>query len=680
MRAVIRRLRAGLHAGNGSALPLMRSFLLIFLPAAVLLATAFAFWLRLDAEQQLARLQANETARARLAANLIAHTLDEVASDLMVLASTPCLHRYLDRGQGADLRCVETLFADLVREKRLYDQARFLDERGMEIVRVNLLASGADIVPASELQPKGGRYFFRDTIALEHREIYVSPLDLNIEHDRIEIPHKPMLRLGTPIVGAKGAKQGVVILNLLGDVLIARFGEAMAGSPQPMLLNRDGYWLSHPQSAKAWGFMFGRQDTMAIEAPEDWRRLLGAESGSYLNATGLYSFATVRPLRAGHRTSTGSPLAQGNSERQLADADYFWKAVSLVNAEALPHASFIDTPRRAAWLVGAWFVLALAVVPFARANASRGRLRRALANSERQLREVTATLGEGVFMLDTAGKIVFANPEAERLLGWTRSELLGQNAHQMFHHHSEDGSELPGENCPIRLSLHSGGGYRSDHEVFWRQDGSSFPVEINACTLMRDNQPAGVVVAFQDISDRRRAEARIHELAFHDTLTGLPNRRLLLDRLTQALAQAKHHARCLALLYIDLDNFKRVNDTLGHAAGDELLCVIARRLESIVRSGDTVCRQGGDEFVVLLAELAANDDAAEVAGKILAAVVDPVLIRGHSIAVSASVGIAIKPIDGSDDADELMRKADKAMYDAKAAGRNTYRCFSPLAA
>jgi diguanylate cyclase (GGDEF)-like protein/PAS domain S-box-containing protein len=676
MRAAIRRLRAGLHAGRGLALPLTRSFLLIFIPAAVLLTAAFAFWLHMDAEQQLARLQAHETARVRLAADLMDHTLDEVASDLMVLASTPCLHRYVDRGQSTDLRCVEALFADVVREKRLYDQARFLDERGMEIVRVNLLASGAGIVPAEELQPKGGRYFFRDTIALKEREIYVSPLDLNIEHDKIDIPHKPMLRLGTPITGRKGEKKGAVILNLLGDVLIARFDEAMVGSPQPMLLNRDGYWLRHPQPTKAWGFMYGRQDTMAIEAPQDWQRLHDADSGSYLENVGLYSFATVHPLRAGHRTSTGSPLAQGSSEKQLADADYFWKVVSLVPAESLPVAGLVDTPRRAAWLLVSWFTLALIVVPVARANASRRRLQRALGDSERQLREITATLGEGVFTLDEAGCIVFANPEAERLLGWSQSELVGQNAHQLFHHSRADGLELSAADCPIRLALRSGDCYRSEREIFWRRNGNPFPVEINACTLMRENQPAGVVVAFQDISDRRRAEARIHELAFHDTLTGLPNRRLLLDRLNQALAQAKHHGRCLALLYIDLDEFKQVNDTLGHAAGDELLRVIARRLESVVRGGDTVCRQGGDEFVVLLPELAAAEDAAEVAEKILAAVIDPVLIRGQSMVVSASVGIAINPIDGNNDDDELMRMADKAMYDAKAAGRNTFQCFS----
>lgn len=676
MHAVFHRLRAGSCGGWGSVLPLARSFLVIFIPAGILLTAAIAYWLHMDTGQQLSKLQAQETARVRLAADLLGHTLDDIASDLMLLSSTPCLHRYVDRGDGADLRCVETLFADMVREKRRYDQARLLDGQGMEIVRVNLLATGAGIVPAQELQAKDGRYFFRDTIALASREIYVSPLDLNVEHNQIEIPPKPMLRLGTPITGAKGEKKGVVILNLLGDVLIARFDEAMIGSPKPMLLNRDGYWLSHPDPAKAWGFMYGRPDTMATEAPTDWQRLNGAERGSYLNAAGLYSFATVHPLRAGLRTSTGSPLAQGSSERQLADADYFWKVVSLVSADTLPSAGLFDTSWRTAWMIAAWSMLALIVAPIACVNASRRRLRQSLADSERQLREITATMGEGLFVLNAAGEVIFANPEAERLLGRSQSELLGQNAHQLFHHHHEDGSDLPATDCQVQLALSGDDAYRSEREVFWHRNGNSFPVEIKARTLMRHGRPAGIVVAFQDISDRRRAEARIHELAFHDTLTGLPNRRLLLDRLNQALAQARHHGRCLALLYIDLDDFKQVNDTLGHAAGDELLRVIARRLESVVRSGDTVCRQGGDEFVVLLPELAASDDAADVAGKILGAVIDPVLIRGQSIVVSASVGIVVNPVDSEDDADELMRKADVAMYDAKAAGRNTFRDFS----
>ncbi|MBU1237049.1 MAG: diguanylate cyclase [Gammaproteobacteria bacterium] len=676
MEALIRWLRPGPTAGRQSVLPPARSFFVIFIPAAILLTSAFAIWQRMDVGQQLAKLEVNEAARVRLAADLMAHSLDDAAADLMLLASSPCLHRFVDKYARADLRCVESLFADMVREKQIYDQARFLDAGGMEIVRVNLSGNGADIVPANKLQPKGERYFFRDTISLGNRDIYVSPLDLNIEHGQIEVPHKPMLRIGTPIVGESGEKRGAVILNLFGSTLLTMFREAMTGSPQPMLLNRDGYWLSHPQADKAWGFMFGHPGSMAVEAPGDWHRLNASESGSYVSRAGIYSFTTVHPLQAGQRSSTGSPLARGESAKQLADADYFWKVVSFVPVEALPTAGLFDTPRRIAWLFAGWALLALVVAPIARNNDSRRRLRLVLEEDERQLRDITSTLDEGLFLLDEAGRIVFANPAAERLLGRSKAELVGQSAHRLFHNHREDGQTLSEDECPIQRAQGSGRCYRGEGEVIWGRSGEPFPVEVNACTLMREGHPAGVVVAFQDISERWHAQAKIRELAFHDAVTGLPNRRLLLDRLNQALAQTNRHPHFLALLFIDLDGFKDVNDSLGHAAGDELLSVIARRIESVVRTSDTVGRLGGDEFVVLLPELAEAGDAGDVAKKVLSACSEPVVMRGRLTTVSASIGIAVSPGDGNDDAVELMRKADQAMYDAKDAGRNTFQYYA----
>ena len=188
-----------------------------------------------------------------------------------------------------------------------------------------------------------------------------------------------------------------------------------------------------------------------------------------------------------------------------------------------------------------------------------------------------------------------------------------------------------------------------------------------------DNSNQRFVIISRDITDRKNAEKQIEQLAYFDTLTGLPNRRMLTDRLLQALAQAKRFDRALAVMFLDLDGFKVVNDTYGHDAGDKFLIEMTARLGNCIRSGDTVARHGGDEFIIVLSEINGPDDAAVVAEKIVAALREPVPLEGHVVQVSVSVGIAVRPINGTEDAQALMKAADGAMYAAKAAGRNGYR-------
>jgi diguanylate cyclase (GGDEF)-like protein/PAS domain S-box-containing protein len=180
----------------------------------------------------------------------------------------------------------------------------------------------------------------------------------------------------------------------------------------------------------------------------------------------------------------------------------------------------------------------------------------------------------------------------------------------------------------------------------------------------------------RDITELKEAEERIRQLAYYDTLTQLPNRRLLIDRLDHALAQARRFSRSLAVMFLDLDRFKQINDTLGHSSGDDLLQQVARRLVDCVREGDTVARPGGDEFVIVLTEISQPEDAALVAEKIIAAFDAPFPLGAHAFQVTTSIGIAVYPVNGTDDVDELMKKADLAMYRAKEGGRNGYRFFA----
>ncbi len=194
--------------------------------------------------------------------------------------------------------------------------------------------------------------------------------------------------------------------------------------------------------------------------------------------------------------------------------------------------------------------------------------------------------------------------------------------------------------------------------------------------LSHANDQLKHMVAERDalVAQLRHSEEQVRQLAYYDALTDLPNRRLLLDRMGQALAQSRRHRHSMAVMFLDLDRFKQVNDTLGHEAGDELLKQVALRWITCMRGGDTVSRSGGDEFIVVLPEIGQPQDAALVAAKMVSALDEPILVGEHRIRVTTSIGIAVYPVDGADDIQELMKKADRAMYAAKAQGRNCY-CF-----
>jgi diguanylate cyclase (GGDEF)-like protein len=190
-----------------------------------------------------------------------------------------------------------------------------------------------------------------------------------------------------------------------------------------------------------------------------------------------------------------------------------------------------------------------------------------------------------------------------------------------------------------------------------------------------DGRVNGLRGTVMDITERKRAEARIEELATRDPLTGLPNRLLLADRLAQGIAGAVRSGETLAVLFIDLDHFKQINDTLGHQVGDHLLKEVARRLSAVVRKDDTLARLGGDEFVIVLEGLRSIEDVAQIAQKVLHALGQPFAVDGHELHTAGSVGIALHPADGTD-ASTLMRNADIAMYAAKSSGRKNYQFFS----
>jgi diguanylate cyclase (GGDEF)-like protein/PAS domain S-box-containing protein len=284
------------------------------------------------------------------------------------------------------------------------------------------------------------------------------------------------------------------------------------------------------------------------------------------------------------------------------------------------------------------------------------------------------SIGDAVLSTDLSGNITYLNLVAESMTGWSREDAVGRPLAEVFH--VIDASTR--ENCrnPMELAIqHNRTVSLATNSILIRHDRAELFIEDSAAPIHdRLGRVTGAVIVFHDISAAKAMTVKISELAQHDVLTGLPNRAYLNDRISQAITNAHRHGSKFAVLFLDLDNFKHINDSLGHPIGDTLLQSVARRLVSCVRDSDTVSRQGGDEFVVLLSEVAHAKNAAPCAQKLLTMLKAPNFVGHHSLEVSASIGISIYPEDGQDP-ETLIKTADTAMYQAKKNGRNNYKFF-----
>jgi diguanylate cyclase (GGDEF)-like protein/PAS domain S-box-containing protein len=300
----------------------------------------------------------------------------------------------------------------------------------------------------------------------------------------------------------------------------------------------------------------------------------------------------------------------------------------------------------------------------ARDVTERHRSERLLRESEARYRLLFERNLAGVYRTTADGKILDANEAFARIFGFdSRQELLSQSAVSLYFNNSEREriiAELREQrsltNVEVRMR-------RRDGSVVW---------VLETMTMLEGSEAGILEGTIIDITDRKYAQEEIEYHAYHDVLTGLPNRLLFRDRISMSLAHARRSARGVAIMFLDLDDFKVINDSHGHTVGDRLLQAVAQRLVAVVRAEDTVARMGGDEFTVLLGDVTDGRGAATVARKILETVATPVVVEGHELKVTTSIGIAVFPGDGFD-AETLLKNADRAMYRAKQLGRNNYQ-------
>ncbi|HHH38838.1 MAG TPA: PAS domain-containing sensor histidine kinase [Sedimenticola sp.] len=486
---------------------LFKRFLGIFLPLCLVLAVVGGLHYYTAYSAERSTREASESLNVDLARRTIDSDIGIVVSDLMFLAEHLQRQGLVAPAREADTRRIGQEFLVFARNKGLYDQIRYLDERGMEVVRVNYNRGRPEIVPEAALQNKSSRYYFQAALSLPRGDVYISPLDLNVEGGRIERPLKPVIRFGTPVFDATGRRQGIILLNYLGNRLIHNFTRAAANIADHVeLLNQEGYWLSSPRSGEEWGFMFGRSEVYGSHHPAAWARIAREPAGQFQDPDGLFTFATVYPERVA--LAAVRPPRQRQSTA-LPGEDRFWKIVSRVSNGELAATPLSFARKHLTLYLAMFFLLALGSWFLAQARY-RHHLAEAQRDYEQRFRHTLENIELAAVALDRNGVVTFCNNYFLRLSGWQRREVIGKQWLDTFVPpvlRSRVERLFATMNAPDRFPS------RLEGEVRTRNGQLRLIAWNNTLSYDPQGRVIGVTGIGEDITEQRRVEEELRKLS-----------------------------------------------------------------------------------------------------------------------------------------------------------------------
>jgi diguanylate cyclase (GGDEF)-like protein/PAS domain S-box-containing protein len=688
----------------------LRSRLALALVLAAALPLVATVSLNSDHEQRAAlrgALATQETVAGMLADH-VAEYVDLHAAAVTALGSQPDPLTRSPRALAAELRAVNQAYPD-VAAFSLYDA------EGRGVAR-------SDDRPVVSLASTASMY--EDVRRANAPAITVR---------QSPVVQRPVFGFGAPLRGPQGAFSGVVVAVLDSTRLAQQLSRIGAGAGgRVYLVDGAGRVLAHPDDALVASFadLSASAPIAALLAdPKDRGQLAYETSDGQL----LAGYARVPGLGWGVvvELPANSALAGANARHEQAVL-LLLLAIALAAVGGVVIANWLATPLRTVAAAADRLAAGDDGAPLPRSNVSeiarlaagfaemRARLARRTAEretAEAEAHALTATLEEHVAertralleandqlqrelvdrqimseslrrsddryralignasdvitIVDAAGYVCTESPTTTLHLGYPPGSLVRAQAFDLVHP-----DDLPAARDLLAQSIAQANTPITTELRLRHQDGTWRDFEVVANNLLENPAVGGVVITCHNVTERKAFERQLQRLAFHDQLTGLPNRALFLDRLEHALTRAARATAAVGVLFLDLDNFKVVNDSLGHDAGDQFLVEIARRLKSCLRGGDTAARLGGDEFTILLENVADEADAASVADRVTAALRDPILVAGHEVFATCSMGIALS-VPGGDTADSLLRNADLAMYRAKANGKARCELFDP---
>ena len=653
-------------------------FLTYFIPFALLICLAAIYTFEGEKDRELSRLKTVQQNNVSKIVNNLNIELDDVFRDIVYLSKQTTLLEYIHTPSTKNLLKLQQDFINFSSSKKIYDQVRLLDSEGFEKVRINYKPTQPFIVPEAKLQNKGNRYYFADAFRLKQGQIFISPLDLNIEQGQIEKPYKPMIRIGMPVFvmnNGQYEKYGIILLNYYGSYLLDIFSDENEKISQLSLINNQSYWLYSDNKDYEWGFMIKQPNfRLSVQFPDAWKIIGPGQSGQFLNKNGLWTYEAVYPVKISANSSSGSGTAFQASKKTYSEQEYFWKIISFVPDEAVKQLyshAFKKIGLSSLGLLVVGFFASIYISLLLIRHEQNIVNTQKLAEREKFLNNMT----EGVIGLDNQGQCAFINKKALSMLDYSLSEVMGRNMHELIHHHYPDGKVYPFEDCQIHQMVTTAE-TNNQEDWFFKKNGQGFHVRINISLINTDNKIEGSVLSFIDISKEKENEKLLWDKTNYDQLTHLPNRHFFRYLLNEQVVHARYNKQQLWLLIIDIDRFNDINEGLGHQFGDELLVQFSQRLSDLYRGNSIIARIGSDEFALLLTDIQDVGRLERLVLNLLNKIKPTFNINNNSLDVTISIGISNYPND-TEKADELIKFADQSISVSKKQGMNKYTYFTP---
>ncbi len=578
------------------------------------------------------------------------HTLEERLEDfthendtfIKMISEHHSVEEALSSKNISSLEITKTFFYNLVKGSERIMQLRLLDISGKECVRIDRTPNHKIVqVKEKDSQDKSQRDYFKKFSKLNEKSIGFSSLDLNVENNKVEVPWRPTLRIGIPVF-VDGTRVGMVIINYCMEHWLEDLSQTTLNNFY--LVDSEGYFIIHPDDNWKWS----RYQKPAKKMNQYFTRVKNIKN----------NFSNIK----------------------MSD-NLFVKKINFFNNETMfalyePKIT-INTLlyEKAMQVIGFILVIfILILIPVIRLilvfikNLNEEILER--KEAEEQLKLYHAAVEHStssIFICDINGLIEYANPQFYKISGYTSEEIIGKSPN-IFKSGEHSGSFYQ----ELWNTILSGKPWHGEMVNKYKDGHKGYAVTSISPIKDDEGNISHFVAVREDITELKDLQAELTQKAHFDTLTNIPNRTLFFDRLEKTLAISKRKKHAFALLFIDLDSFKSINDEYGHNIGDQLLVEVSKKIQSCIREADTVARIGGDEFVILLTEIASNDEPGIMAKRIIDILSKPIQVKDHICHIGASIGISLYP-EHSSDLDELLVLADKAMYEVKHFGKNNCR-------
>ncbi len=623
---------------------------------------------RIEANAGLSTIKSQEALSSKLQQSFMRHEIQSVMADLMSLSVMPYPNNIKaisnsEANYSLDMTVLKNTFLVTLQNKSKYQKIEFINVQGVEITRGDRLQQSFPVVISKNrfIQNPNVGTEFSNTIGLKRGQIYIASTELIDDGNTSLIP---ILKFATPVFNRESQKSGIIILSFRMNHLLSELSNVTDyNQGHQIMINDEGYYVIEGDNSGKWKYTLaeGKLIHFSDNYPQEWIDISENNSGQFLTKKGLFTYVTLCPFGSAGNISPASFYEYPNGTNK-----FKWKSIFYIPIEQLRHMQY---PHLKLYIQGNIGIVVILVIScwFVSDGLHKRRLSDQLLKEEREkFRTVADFTYDWEYWIGPDGSYVYMSPSCYRISGYTVKDFI--QTPDLFKN-----LILP-DDLPL-VELYFSVAHLKDevcHIDFRIRDAAGkekWIAHTSQPVFTEEGKFLGRRASNADISARKEIELKLAESATHDDLTKLPNRKLLYEEADHILAQAKRNRSKVAILFIDLDNFKVINDELGHEIGDEVLKQVSLVMTDLLRKSDVIARVGGDEFIVILPEIKSIEDSQLIAKKLIKSIEQAIAtlladIQTINVYFGASIGISVYP-DDAGDIEQLISVADKSMYKVK---------------